>query len=144
MTLDGTTSGLRIKSDASRGGLVTGVRYETVCLRGNKKPIDFDTRYDDTAKGGSIPVFENITLQDVTGTDGTLVLRGYDAAHPLKVLFDGVRFNDPAKWQIENAQLSAGAGGVSPPPPAPGLTPAHGASPDCAGRFVAFPQPVAN
>lgn len=144
VTLDGTTSGLRIKSDASRGGLVTGVRYETVCLRGNKKPIDFDTRYDDTAKGGSIPVFENITLQDVTGADGTLVLRGHDAAHPLKVILDGVRFSDRAKWQIENAQLSAGAGGVSPPPAGPGLTPAHGASPDCDGRFVAFPQPLAN
>ncbi|MGO7427401.1 glycoside hydrolase family 28 protein, partial [Rhizobium ruizarguesonis] len=39
VTLDGTTSGLRIKSDISRGGTVSNVRYENVCLRGNRKPI---------------------------------------------------------------------------------------------------------
>ncbi len=140
VTLDGTTSGLRIKSDASRGGLVSDVRYEDVCLRGNRKPVDFDTRYDDKARGGDIPVFENISLRNVTGAGGTLVLRGLDAAHPLKVAFDGVRFGPDAKWQIENAQLSAGAGGVSPTPPGFVLKQAGGAPMDCAAHWAAFPK----
>jgi polygalacturonase len=33
LTLEGTTSGLRIKSDVSRGGLVQDVLYRNICLR---------------------------------------------------------------------------------------------------------------
>ncbi len=60
VTIDGATSGLRIKSDISRGGLVTGIQYENVCLRGNLRPIDFDTRYDKQAHGSEIPVYRDI------------------------------------------------------------------------------------
>ncbi|MDZ5649362.1 glycoside hydrolase family 28 protein [Nitrospirillum sp. BR 11828] len=140
VTLDGTTSGLRIKSDVSRGGLVTRVRYEDVCLRDNQKPIDFDTRYDASARGLSIPVYEAISLHDVTGADGRLILRGHDPDHRLTVQFDGVRFGQGATWQVENAELFAGAGGVSPTPPGLTLTPAAGPAPDCAGRWAPFPE----
>ncbi|MET3615521.1 polygalacturonase [Rhizobium aquaticum] len=138
-TLDGTTSGLRIKSDVSRGGLVTRVRYEDVCLRNNKNPLDFDTRYDKTAHGTKFPVFDSISLRNVTGGDGSLILRGYDQAHSLKVNFDGVRFSDAAKWHLENTELSIGPSGVSPGPAGLAVKPARGAAPDCAGRWVAFP-----
>ena len=33
LSLDGTDNGLRIKSDASRGGLVQGIYYTDVCIR---------------------------------------------------------------------------------------------------------------
>lgn len=138
-TLDGTTSGLRIKSDASRGGPVTRVRYEGVCLRGNRRPIDFDTHYDAGARGTAIPVYRDITLHDVTGTDGTLVLRGHDPSHPIQVKLDGVHFASSARWQIENAEVSTGAGGVSPTPTDLGLAPATGPATDCAARWIPFP-----
>ncbi len=140
VTLDGTTSGLRIKSDAGRGGLVTHVRYEDVCLRGNHKPIDFDTHYDVKARGSAIPIFADITLRNVTGMSGTLVLRGYDATHLLAVRFDGVTFSPAVTWQLENAVLSAGADGISPSPPGYRLAPAKGPQVDCAKAFVPFPQ----
>lgn len=139
VTLDGTTSGLRIKSDASRGGLVTRVRYEGVCLRDNQRPIDFDTRYDPGAGGMAIPVYRDILLKDVTGAAGALVLRGHDPRHPMQVTLDGMRFGATARWQIENAQLSAGPGGVSPTPPGLPLPSATTPGPDCAARWMPFP-----
>ncbi|KTR03140.1 hypothetical protein NS365_19555 [Aureimonas ureilytica] len=139
VTLDGTTSGLRIKSDASRGGLVTRVRYDGVCLRGNRKPIDFDTRYDPGVGGQHIPVYRDILLHDVSGTDGALILRGYDGAHPLHVTLNGVHFASDATWNIDNAQLSAGPGGVSPIPAGYDLSPARGPSRNCDASWVPFP-----
>ncbi|WP_322964060.1 glycoside hydrolase family 28 protein [Sphingomonas fuzhouensis] len=141
VTLDGTTSGLRIKSDASRGGLVTRVRYEGICLRHNQRPIDFDTRYDASAQGGAIPVYRDIVLNGVTGGDGTLVLRGHDASHPLEVTLDGVRFDPTAVWQVENAHITTGPGGVSPTPPGLASSPVlAGTTPDCTASWVPFPN----
>ncbi|WP_081177130.1 glycoside hydrolase family 28 protein [Rhizobium rhizosphaerae] len=148
VTIDGATSGLRIKSDVSRGGLVSNIRYENVCLRGNRRPIDFDTHYDEKAQGTAIPVYRDILLRAVAGGTGTLVLRGYDAAHPLDVRFEGVRFDPAVDWQVENAQIAAAPGGLLPPPPVAlsplmpkpmAVTGEQPSAPDCAARWVAFP-----
>jgi polygalacturonase len=40
LTLDGTDSGIRIKSNVSRGGLVEQVTYEDVCIRDSRYPIN--------------------------------------------------------------------------------------------------------
>lgn len=139
VTFDGTTSGLRIKSDASRGGLVQRVRYDDVCLRAVARPIDFDTRYDAGATGSSIPVYRDIVLHAVRGDTGTLVLRGYDARHPIDVLLDGVQFAAAARWQVAFAMLSAGPDGVFPVPE--GVANAAAAhAPGCASsRWQPFP-----
>ncbi|WP_343592087.1 glycosyl hydrolase family 28 protein [Paracidovorax wautersii] len=139
VTLDGTTSGLRIKSDASRGGLVSGVRYENVCLRGNRRPIDFDTRYRRSAQGDAIPAFQDIVLRHVAGDGGTLVLRGYDEAHSIDVTLDGAQFGPSAVWQVEHARIRVGAQGAEPAPPGAAPVGRPAAAPDCAGRWVPFP-----
>ncbi|MCP1120883.1 glycoside hydrolase family 28 protein [Robbsia andropogonis] len=140
LTLDGTTSGLRIKSDGSRGGQVSDVLYEHVCMRDNRRPIDFDTRYDVRAQGGAIPVYRDIVLHDVIGDAGTLVMRGYDAAHPMSVMLDGVHFASDARWEIANAQLSIGAGGVWPPPSGGASMLDERDHARCDDRWVAFPS----
>ncbi|MCK1573577.1 glycosyl hydrolase family 28 protein [Bradyrhizobium sp. 174] len=117
LTLDGTTSGLRIKSDVSRGGLVENVTYENVRLRGNRWPIIFDTKYDPHAAGHSIPVYRQIVLRHVRGGEGTLLMRGLDQEHALEITLDDVRFADSANWQIGNAKVTIGSSGVSPPLP---------------------------
>lgn len=43
LTLDGATSGLRIKSDPSRRGRVERVDYQNICLRHNRRPVDIDS-----------------------------------------------------------------------------------------------------
>ncbi len=117
LTLDGTTSGLRIKSDVSRGGLVERVTYENVRLRGNRWPIMFDTKYDPRADGDRIPLYRQIVLRHVRGDNGTLLMRGLDQAHALQITMDDVRFGKSAAWQIENADVTVGNSGVSPPLP---------------------------
>ncbi|MGL3210559.1 glycoside hydrolase family 28 protein [Bradyrhizobium sp. BR 1433] len=115
LNLDGTTTGLRIKSDASRGGLVEKVVYENVRLRGNRWPIIFDAHYNPRTRGDIIPVYHKIVLRHVHGDDGTLVMRGLDQDHALEITLDDVRFADSATWQIENADVTVGSSGVSPP-----------------------------
>ena len=137
LTLDGTISGLRIKSDVSRGGLVSNVRYQDVCLRNNRRPLDFDTRYDAKAEGNHVPIYRDIVLTDVVGTSGDLVLHGFDADHPLSILLDGVRFAPAAHWQIEFAQIQVGPGGVRPA--LPGRQPGADAYAECEMRWVPFP-----
>ncbi|WP_373964064.1 glycoside hydrolase family 28 protein [Kosakonia sacchari] len=139
LTLDGTTSGLRIKSDISRGGIVSDVRYENVCMRGNRRPLDFDTRYDAHASGNNIPVYRDISLNHISGESGQLILRGYDAAHPLQFALNGISFSNPARWIIESAQIRIGPDGVSPVPPGKASLPRSAASRDCAKNWIPFP-----
>ncbi|WP_420136701.1 glycoside hydrolase family 28 protein [Sphingomonas sp.] len=140
MTLDGTTSGLRIKSDAPRGGIVQQVRFDDVCLRGNRAPIDFDTHYDAGAAGNAIPVYRDILLHDVSGGDGDLIARGHDPARPLELTLDDVRFGPGARWQVSNANVAVGPGGVTPALPGVNGPATTGPGPDCTRRWVPFPD----
>jgi pectin methylesterase-like acyl-CoA thioesterase len=94
LSMDGTTSGLRIKSDRSRGGLVGDIRYANVCLRGVRKPIDISAHYDAQAVGALIPRYEGIVFEHVHGmTPGRPGIEGYDDAHPGRVRMDDVTFD---------------------------------------------------
>lgn len=127
LTLDGTTSGIRIKSDVTRGGLVERVLYEDVCLRANRWAVFLDTSYTKGASGSDIPTYRDITLRRVTGQEGLLVAHGHDEKHALDVTLDGVHFPDGAKWDVSNANLRNGPLGMG-----------AGAE-NCAARFVPFP-----
>jgi polygalacturonase len=72
LTMEGSTSGLRIKSDVSRGGRVQDVRYVDVCMRNVGKPIDLDTRYDRDARGDSVPVYTGLSFERIAVADSTL------------------------------------------------------------------------
>src|SRR5262249_32140496 len=79
LVLDGTTNGLRIKSDSSRGGLVQNVSYTDVCMRGVSHPLVFDPYYS-SSTGSEIPVFKDISLHDVHVLGGgSSTIQGYDA-----------------------------------------------------------------
>lgn len=55
LTLNGTTSGLRSKSNVSRAGLIECVRYDNVRICGSKRPIDLGSAYDKHALGTLVP-----------------------------------------------------------------------------------------
>jgi polygalacturonase len=139
LTLDGTTSGLRIKSDVSRGGLVEDVTYENVCLRDNKRPIDLYTAYDAGAQGDLIPHYRGIVFRNVVGTTGRLIANGFDEHHVMELTLDGVRFAAGTRWEATNARFTIDAGGASPLPE--GVIGAAPTTDDrCAGKFVPFPE----
>ncbi|SEO23956.1 polygalacturonase [Duganella sp. CF517] len=129
LAMDGTTSGLRIKSNDRRGGVVSGIVYRNVCLRGNRWPLYIDTNYEPGPAGQLVPSYSGVRMESVHSlTPGQVILQGYDDAHPLRlalkdVVVDG---NPPVKTaSIQfDGQLNA--------PDARAV--------DCAKRFVPFPE----
>ena len=79
---DGNATGLRIKSDIDRGGLVEDVTYRNLCIQNVLHPITFDPFYD-TSSGSEIPQFSNIVIRNAhVLTEGKVQLQGYDSARP--------------------------------------------------------------
>ena len=150
LSLDGTTSGIRIKSNASRGGLVDGVTYENVCIRNSSKPIDISTDYSaaGTLKGTKLPTFENITLQNVRISGGGQILfNAYDSAHRVGVRLDSVLLTDnPSayKYKVDHADITLGPGPVNLRPVGEDSTvqgkAGSGKAESCGAMFVPFPK----
>ena len=151
LSIEGADNGLRIKSNASRGGLVHDVEYRDVCIRRTKEPILMDTHYTASPEttGRLIPEYRDIRLADVRVLDGGKVtLDGHDADRKLNISFNNVVFDDPKAIVVaaQHVSLSTGpgpsnltvsgedvkvTGSTSAAPPNP-----------CAGKFV--PMPVAS
>ena len=113
LSIDGADNGLRIKSNASRGGLVHDVEYRDVCIRNTKDPIEMDTHYTASAEttGTLIPQFRDIRLKDVRVIGGgKLILEGYDATRRLGLSFDNVHFDDPTAIKVSASHLSLSRG----------------------------------
>jgi polygalacturonase len=131
LSMDGTTSGLRIKSNDTRGGIVADILYHDVCLRGTKAPIDIYTRYEQAEKPGSlVPDYRDIRMERVHSlTPGKIKLQGYDAAHPLRLRLADVVVDGKPEIASEFAQLSGSASFLGQ----------AAAAVDCGARFPAFP-----
>ena len=116
LSIDGADNGLRIKSNASRGGLVHDIEYRDVCIRNTKNVIEMDTHYSASAQttGNLIPEFRDIRLKGVRVVDGgNVILDGYDAARPLRMAWDDVYFDTPDAIKVK-ASYAAIAKGPGP------------------------------
>ncbi|MGH9491644.1 MAG: glycosyl hydrolase family 28 protein, partial [Terriglobales bacterium] len=153
LTVDGAVNGLRIKSNASRGGLVTGVTYDNICLRGVRHPIVVNAfyglpRHGRAAPGGdSPPVFRGIVFRRVTILGaGRIVLDGYSAADPARLRFNGVFAARPGAISVRarHARVRIGPRGSNLPLPAAAAPsgPVHASTAGgaaCQDRFVPLP-----
>lgn len=59
------SNGLRIKSDASRGGLVDDITFRDVCMRDVANAILVSTAYNPLFAGTYLPDFKRLTFEDV-------------------------------------------------------------------------------
>ncbi|MDE3105215.1 MAG: glycoside hydrolase [Acidobacteriota bacterium] len=101
LTEDHTTSGIRIKSNVTRGGLVHDLTYRNICMRGVKNPIAISPYYtnqttegyeDPHYTGDRIPEYKAIQIENVLDTTpGDVLLAGLDDAHRTEVTLNGVR-----------------------------------------------------
>ena len=148
MSLDGTESGIRIKSNPTRGGLVDGIRYKDICIRDSNHPIQLETAYNNPgSKVDAFPVYQNIHLQDVRiSTSKTISSNGFDHTHRISIQFDGVLLDDPKsyKFQVKHTDITFGPGPVNFQVPGEDST-AHGKAvggslPPCEDKFVPFPM----
>ncbi len=140
LSMEGSSSGLRIKSDVSRGGLVTDVLYQNVCLRDVRKPIDIDTRYNPQAQGRLIPQYQKITLARVHSlTPGRVIMQGYDAQHSLQIQLQNVLFDAQPAQQIKYVNLLKDKTAVASSEANSNIDFSGVATVHCDDQFVPFP-----
>nr|ANJ43573.1 glycoside hydrolase family 28 [Aretaon asperrimus] len=107
LTMDGTTNGLRIKSNTFRGGLVTGVSYTNVCMTGVKHPIMLDMEYGHNVTGHLTPEFRDITFTNVKVlTEGTFTFDGLSDSNPIEVTMNDVHIKKGSKWVASHAKIA--------------------------------------
>jgi polygalacturonase len=117
LTEDHTTSGIRIKSNVTRGGLVHDLTYRNICMRDVQVPIAIspyynngttDQFFDPGFKGNKIPEYKNITIENVTDlTPGDVLIAGYDQQHRTQVNFKNVNITGltPDKLHLKFADI---------------------------------------
>ncbi len=110
LTEDHTTSGIRIKSNVTRGGLVHDLTYKNICMRNVEVPIaispyynngTIDQFFDPGLKGTLIPDFKSIRIEKVYDeTPGDVLIAGNDAAHLTEVTLSDVRIKGIQPAQV--------------------------------------------
>ena len=147
LTIDGADNGIRIKSDRSRGGLVHDLLYRNVCIRDVKNPLVFTPLYT-TFTGDQLPVYRDITLQDVhVLTAGNYTFLGLDSAHKLGLKLDNVFADDQqhSGMLVKDAEILIGSkrGNLEPSGDNAAVQQTPGSEPGaplaCDARFVPFP-----
>ena len=150
LTLDGTESGIRIKSNPTRGGLVDAITYSNICIRDSNHPIQLETAYNNPGtQVDSFPVYTHIHLKNVSiATSKSISLNGFDPTHRIGIQFDGVLLDTPGtyKFKAQHADVLYGPGPVNFTIPLEADTTANGKltpgtlpTPPCKDRFVPFP-----
>jgi polygalacturonase len=147
-TSGGSSNGIRIKSDSSRGGLVNNVTYSDVCMRGVSNAILLTPFYS-TMTGNSIPQFTNIKFQDIHvltgGNTPKVTLNGYDASHLNSVTLDNVIVDNVSAANVTASytKVTLGPGNVNFTPSGTSVTVTNSISgtstPNaCTGKWVTF------
>jgi polygalacturonase len=155
LTEDHTTSGIRIKSNVTRGGYDHGLTYRNICMRGVQNPIAISPYYtnqttegfvDPGYKGTKIPDYKKIVLENIVSeTPGDVLIAGIDDAHRTEITLNGVFIKGLKPTQVHGhfADVTIGPGATNvdfsstdlkvmqPLPPAKGYT-----EPNCTEKFV--------
>ncbi len=144
LSIDGADNGIRIKSNITRGGLVTDVVYEDVCIRDSPNPIFMDTTYSAHASKAEnrIPVFRDIVLRNIRiEGGGKVTLEGLDNEHRLGMQFDNVVFDNPAQIRISAAHAELKGFPLKVEGEDVTATPSDASTAPnaCAAKFVPFP-----
>jgi len=150
LSLDGPDNGIRIKSNASRGGLVHDVVYDDVCVRNSPHPITLDTGYTaaGSLEGKLFPEYRDVTLHDVrVSGGGEISFTGYSKEYRAGVNLDGVMLTDAGtakyKYAVDHADIKLGPGPVNLKTEGTDSTvtgkAGSGTLPGCKEMFVAFP-----
>jgi polygalacturonase len=149
LTLDSPDNGIRIKSNAARGGLVHDVSYEDVCIRNSPNPILLDTAYsaNGSMEGTLYPSFVDITLHNVQiSGGGKISFNGFSKDHRVGINLDGVTITDAGKYKysVKHADFRLGPGPVNLDLTGEDTTvkgtPGKGHVPSCTDKFVPFPR----
>ncbi|WP_419805274.1 glycoside hydrolase family 28 protein [Terriglobus sp.] len=156
LTLDHTTSGIRIKSNVQRGGTVRNVTYRNVCMKDSPVPISITPYYtgqtadgiEETGMTGPLtPDYKGITIENVRSvTSGVVQVAGLNAQHVTDLKLNGVEITgvQPEQVKARNAAITVGPNGANftftgtGVTSSPSPTPAAHVSLDCNGKFMPY------
>jgi polygalacturonase len=116
LSIDGSSFGLRIKSDRSRGGQIENITWANVCMRNVASPIVITPVYTNFP-GTLLPSYRHIVLRNVHALNsGPVVVRGLDAQHAAEVTFDNVQVDGfrPREFDAAYATVTQTGGNVPP------------------------------
>jgi polygalacturonase len=115
LTMNGTTSGIRMKSARDRGGLVQNLTYSNITMTNVQNPIYITSYYPtlptdptaDTAMAvtATTPIWQNITIKNVTATGSTNggILWGLPEQKISNLVFDNVKIQANTGMEIFHA-----------------------------------------
>jgi polygalacturonase len=115
LTMNGTTSGIRMKSARDRGGMVTDLTYSNVSMTNVPTPIYITSYYptlptDPTtdpamAVTSTTPYWQNITIKNLAATGATTagILWGLPEAKISNLTFDNVKISAGSGMEIFHA-----------------------------------------
>ncbi len=118
----GDFNGIRVKSDASRGGLVDNVVFRNVCMRDVNNAILISTAYNPLFSGTLIPNFKSLSFQNIHDVTclgpqaGVVTLNGYSVLYPAgPITLDNVIVDNigPTAVEAEFSNIVTGPGPVS-------------------------------
>jgi polygalacturonase len=127
LSIDGADNGIRVKSNVTRGGLVTDVVYDDVCIQNTKNPIYMDSNYSAAVDKtrDKPPTFTGIILHNLRVLSrGKITLDGLDDRHKLGMTFDGVSIA-PGSETIEHFAT---------------ISKTNAKTTSCDGKFVPMPK----
>ena len=165
-SFDGSEEALRIKSDYARGGEVSNVWYNDICIRGALNSLLFTTYYSTKALPSSgvpqFPNFHDIFMSNVwidPGAGTHVYLVGFqqntggftNPQHPLVMSMENVVATNPANVNLTASDANLTLRGVNlnifpfvGPRVAVNGTPTQAVAPsrvvDCSRAFVPFPS----
>jgi polygalacturonase len=122
LTEDHTTSGVRIKSNVTRGGPVHDLVYKNICMRDVQNPIAISPYYinkttepfeDPGYKGDKIPDYKKIALENIYDeTPGDVLIAGLNDDHRTEVSLTNVAVKGITQSQVHLAFADIALGKV--------------------------------
>jgi hypothetical protein len=115
LTMNGTTSGIRMKSARDRGGLVHNLTYSNITMTNVQNPVFITSYYPtlptdpttDTAMAitATTPIWQNITIKNLTATGSTNggILWGLPEEKIQTLTFDNVKISANTGMEIFHA-----------------------------------------
>jgi polygalacturonase len=104
-----SNNGIRIKTDSSVGGKVSGITYEDICDTGVQDNLDFNPFYS-SGNGSTTPDLTDIVVDGFKSVDSASgaesVLEGYDSSYPLGLTLENVDL-DATSSTAEYADISS-------------------------------------
>ena len=113
LTEDHTSSGIRIKSNVTRGGAIHDLVYRDVCMRGVANPIAISPYYTNQTTEGFVdpgytgtkaPDYKKIVLENILSvTPGNVLIAGLNDDHRTQIALRGVFIAAAKPAQVHTA-----------------------------------------